>query len=74
MIVSVRVEVGPSGLVTSTVRVGRLKYHGYERRAELESLKLLRQAFTPRPDNQPEHTKLKPIETEVAPDEKQAIK
>lgn len=34
--------------------------------AEIKSLKLLRQTFTPRPDYHPETTKLKPIEAEVS--------
>ena len=34
--------------------------------AEMESPKLLRQTFTPRPDYRPETTKLKPIEAEVS--------
>lgn len=36
------------------------------RLAEMESLKLLRQTFTPRPGYRPETTKLKPIEAEVS--------
>lgn len=35
--------------------------------AEMESLKLLRQTFAPRPDYRPEASKLKPIEVEVTP-------
>jgi predicted DNA-binding transcriptional regulator YafY len=34
--------------------------------AEMESVKLLRQTFAPRPDYRPEAIKLKPIEAEVA--------
>ena len=34
--------------------------------ADMDSLKLLRKTFAPRPDYRPETTKLKPIEAEVA--------
>lgn len=34
--------------------------------AEMESVKLLRETFAPRPDYRPETTNLKPIEAEVA--------
>ena len=37
--------------------------------ADIESLKLMRPTFVPRPDYRPETTKLKPIEAEVAGDE-----
>lgn len=35
--------------------------------AEMESLKLLRKTFAPRPDYRPETTKLKPVEAEIEP-------
>lgn len=35
--------------------------------SEIESLKLMRKTFVPRPDYRPETTKLKPIEVEVEP-------
>lgn len=35
--------------------------------AEIESLKILRPTFTPRPDYRPETTRLKPIAAEVVP-------
>jgi len=35
--------------------------------AEIESLKIVRRNFTPRPDYHPEKTKLSPIEAEVMP-------